>query len=175
MAGNDVLSPSTLRRKPIRGPILNRLLGAIFFVLTSGLGVTVLMFFVTSSPLDDVKAQGGAVWWTMAVMVSPYLGLYVLTGLFCFDSIYRSMIFLAGAVLMTGYGLFQVGNYWVFAPRPIDPKVLTQFPLWQWAGVAAILVVALAPGYLMGLFVARAVKPAAPPDPAGGDGDFKIE
>ena len=78
MAGNNVVSPYTMRRRPIRGPMMNSIWGALLFVLGAGLGVTALMLFTTASPLNELKDQAGRVWWIMALMISPYPGLFIL-------------------------------------------------------------------------------------------------
>ena len=175
MAGNNVVSPYTMRRRPIRGPMMNSIWGALFFVLGTGLGVTALMLFTTASPLNELKDQAGQVWWTMALMISPYPGLFIMALIFCGYKVVRSLIILAGTVVVTAYGLFQVGNLWFFAPRPINPDLLIQFPMLQWAGVAGTLILALVPGYLIGLLKDRVIKAAVPQDKGDGEGDFKIE
>jgi len=146
--GNSRFSATFMRRHPITGPIARFLYRGILLVLGTGLGVTGLLCFTTGSPL---QAYDGLTWMILlviALMFSPYLAMSVLAFLYIGSGAWRGLAILLGSLIMTGYGLINVLNYWYFAPRPVAIELLAAFPLKQWLVMAVTIALAFIPGIL---------------------------
>lgn len=156
-SGIDRFSDYKLRRSPVTGPILSKVFKGILTILAAGAGLTVLFMFNTGSPLNDMVSPPLPVYGIMALLLSPYVGLFSLSWYLTGGSIWRGMAALLGTLAVTGYGLYHVLDFWFFKPRPIQGQALIIFPLEQWAGLVAVTIVAVVPGMIFYRFVDRAI------------------